>query len=95
MKMLYRQKPAAFAMMMVVCITSSAVAQAQTIQGTNRVPVSQASAPLPTPVPAKSDRARTWKRVDYTGGVNTGREIQFNTPGCVGPISYCNLYFGG
>jgi hypothetical protein len=30
----------------------------------------------------------------YPSGFNVG-PTEFNVKGCVGPVSYCNLYFGG
>jgi hypothetical protein len=77
-----------------MCAVSATIAQAQT-QPTQQAPENQATQTSTPPVtPVNNNTNKASKQSGYTSGVNTGREIQFNTPGCVGPISFCNLYFG-
>ena len=94
MKILYHLKVAVIAVAASTCAIwttiGEAQAQTQAVQGSteNRAP------PANTPAPVANKPGGKSKQPTYNGGVNTGREIQFNTPGCVGPIDFCNLYFG-
>jgi hypothetical protein len=38
-------------------------------------------------------RTRAADNGDFPSGFNTG-PTQYNVKGCVGPISYCNIFFG-
>jgi hypothetical protein len=45
-------------------------------------------------VPAnRDDTQRQDTQSQYPSGFNTG-PTQSHVPGCVGPVSYCNIYFG-
>jgi hypothetical protein len=37
---------------------------------------------------------RSAREQEYPSGFNSGR-TQSSVEGCVGPVSYCNIYFGG
>jgi len=53
------------------------------------------SAPIPSKIDGapRSDRQARTSDMSYPSGFNAG-PTKFDVPGCVGPVSYCNIYFG-
>lgn len=57
----------------------------------------QVSSSLPSGTASRGSSARDSRNyqpsLDMRGGYNVGRTVG-NVPGCTGPVSFCNLYFG-
>jgi hypothetical protein len=79
------------ACMMVGAVQAHAQAQTQQSPGTAQM---QQEAQAQTAQGAGSPASVPGAEVAYHDPVNTGRTTQMNTKGCVGPASWCNLYFG-
>jgi hypothetical protein len=65
-------------MVLIACSLSAAVAHAQTAPATPQQQVSQANAPRANNAPAQERVAAPKTKVEE----------------CVGPVSFCNIYFG-
>lgn len=56
-------------------------------------PNSSAPVPSKTDGAARNDKQARTSDISYPSGFNAG-PTKFDVPGCVGPASYCNIYFG-
>jgi opacity protein-like surface antigen len=89
-------KRAATSTMTALCITVAIAANVQAQEQPSQAAAQESAGHADaSQVKVDADRSAAGSTgTNDINGVNTGREVQFNVPGCVGPTSFCNLYFG-
>jgi hypothetical protein len=78
--------------LLAVCFVTAGISLAQAQTPGTRQDVAQMRAPVVTATQV-GKRQNDNSEANYPSGFNSG-PTKLNVKGCVGPTSYCNIYFG-